>query len=186
MTKPEDRDALVEALSQGDIIVSPMGEGLGWRPVGREGAWSEFPSILPTTTAWDGELVERLNDAWLRGMSDARRIAVESSNFGHVEGNKRAFKIVADIEYRMNAAGATSDETIVALTSRVKELEEALTTTRQLVAECALSGFTDHDAVLRLYGNNAAITFALNPSPTEQEIQSRIPDVGQDSKGGGE
>jgi len=41
-------------------------------------------------------------------------------------------------------------------------LLEALIKTRQLVADCAPSGYTDKDAVLALYENNAALCAAIS------------------------
>ncbi len=39
-----------------------------------------------------------------QGLKDAAHIAISRSNYGHVEGNKRAFKIAADIEDRIPPA----------------------------------------------------------------------------------
>lgn len=78
------------------IVLNDDGEQVGTRDAEAEAiaAWNQRPSGIAD------ERVARA-EGWRIGMSDARRIAVENSNYGHVEGNKRAFKIVADIEYRM-------------------------------------------------------------------------------------
>jgi Lar family restriction alleviation protein len=46
-------------------------------------------------------------------------------------------------------------------------LLEALEKTRQLVADCAPSGFTNHDAVMALYENNAALTALISSAKGE-------------------
>jgi hypothetical protein len=113
-------------------------------------------SALPVaTSAGDGELVERLRAAFLPAIlhgDEAHRAWLAAAVDAFIAGDP----IPAP-------TGLGSKE---ALTARVKELEEALTTTRQLVADCAPSGFTDHDAVMMLYENNAALTATLNASPT--------------------
>jgi hypothetical protein len=48
------------------------------------------------------------------------------------------------------------------LIASAPDLLEALERTRQLVADCAPSGFTDEAAVMALYENNAALTAAIS------------------------
>lgn len=57
---------------------------------------------IAALSAPQGE-VERLREARNTALEEAATVAIHNSNFGHVEGNKRAFKIADEIRGRKDA-----------------------------------------------------------------------------------
>lgn len=74
----------------------------------REGAADNHYLVQAFAVHRAAALADLAEQASIDALKEASRIALHHSNYGHVEGNRRAFAIASDIEKRITARTALS------------------------------------------------------------------------------